>query len=198
MAKGSFIFYDVDLQSIDFLTDVQIGKLFRALKKYRLDGTNPDFESDTALNIIFHQITEHIAINEEKYKATCEKKSEAMKKRWSSENKNVIVDNRTLYNTIEKGLALGDTDTDTLTDTDTDTVTETDTVTDTDACGAKRENKRNNYYGKNYKYNNSQYKGHLPKLLRDEPSYDIDLFTQKAIGLKYHKSDGTEEKEGVT
>ncbi len=191
MAKGTFILYDVDLKSIQYLSKEQAGNLFIALSKYRLEGTEPDFEGDTALNIIFHQITEHIAINEKKYKATCAKKSEAMKKRWETESKGTIEDNRRLYNTIEQGLALGDTDTDTETDTETDTVTVTDTVTD--ACGAKRENKRKNYYGSNYSKKNN-----IPTMLRDEPAYDADAFIRSAIGLKYKKPDITQEKERVT
>ena len=90
MAKGSFILYDVDLKSVQYLSKEQAGELFLAISKYRLEGVEPDFEGDTALNIIFHQITEHIAINEEKYKAICQKKSEAMKKRWSTERESTI------------------------------------------------------------------------------------------------------------
>ena len=73
-------------------------------------------------------------------------------------------------------VCLYDTDTDTV----TDTVNVTDTVTDTAPYGVKRENKRKNYFDK---------KNNVPNLLRDEPSYDIDAFTRKAIGLKYEKKD---------
>ena len=31
-------------------------------------------------------------------------------------------------------------------------------------------------------------KQNTPTLLRDEPSYDIDAFTKKSIGLKYKKT----------
>ena len=184
MNKGTFILYDIDLESIDYLSDAQVSRLFRAIIKYRLKGITPDFSDDAALKIIFHQISEHIALNEKKYKETCQKKSIAMKKRWETSNQNSIEDYRTLCTTIEEGVTLGDTDTDTVTDTVTDTDTDTGTVndivtvTDTDACGAKRENKRKNYYNK---------KKDVPALLRDEPSYDIDSFKRKAIGLKYEK-----------
>ena len=177
MNKGTFILYDIDLESIDYLSDVQVSRLFRAIIKYRLKGITPDFSDDAALKIIFHQISEHIALNEKKYKEKCKKNSESAKKRWEKEKSKTAEKqcdsisahtNECLYDT--------DTYTDTVTVTDTDTVT--DTVTDTDACGAKRENKRKNYYNK---------KKDVPALLRDEPSYDIDAFKRKAIGLKYEK-----------
>ena len=47
----------------------------------------------------------------------------------------------------------------------------------------KKENKRKNYHGK---------KKSSP--LRGEPSYDIDSFTRKAIGLKYEKKNSTQPK----
>ena len=184
MNKGTFILYDIDLESIDYLSDPQVSRLFRAIIKYRLKGITPDFSDDAALKIIFHQISEHIALNEKKYKETCQKKSIAMKKRWETSNKNSIEDYRTLCPTIEEGVTLGDTDTVTDTDTGTGTDTDTvnDTVNDTDACGAKRENKRKNYYNK---------KKDVPILLRDEPAYDVDAFMRKAIGIKYKKPEVT-------
>lgn len=167
MAKGSFIVYDVDLQSLDYLTYEQIGRLFSALSKHRLQGIKPDFGDDRALQILFHQMSEHIAINEEKYKATCKRNAESAKKRWSDKN-----DARACAGMpTDANACVYDTDTDT--DNDTDTVTETDT----EPCGAKKE-KRKNYYGK---------KNNFPALLSDEPTYDAEAFMRKAIGLKYDK-----------
>ena len=172
MAKGTFIMYDIDLMSIQYLTNEQTGRLFRALLDYRTKGTVSDFEDDAALKIIFHQMVEHISLNEKKYKQMCEKKSESMKKRWNAGN------HRSAYTSIEEGLVLGDTDTETDTDTVNDTVTVNDTETDTVPCGTKTENKRKNYYDK---------KNSVPSSLRGEPSYDADAFMRKAIGLKYQK-----------
>lgn len=169
MGKDSFILYDSDLKGFEFLTENQAGKLFKALIKFRLEGTKPNLGNNAAVNILFNQITEHIAINESKYKATCAKRSEAMKKRWGNDKKSIEEDS-ILYSTIEKGSTLGDNDNEN--DIDNDIVI--DNVRD--ACGAKKQNKRNNYYGKN-----------TPRLLRDEPTYDIDAFTRQAIGLKYEK-----------
>lgn len=165
MGKDSFILYDSDLKGFEFLTENQAGKLFKALIKFRLEGIKPNLGNNAAVNILFNQITEHIAINESKYKATCAKRSEAMKKRWGND-KISIEEDSILYSTIEKGSPLGDNEND------------NDNVIDNvrDACGAKKQNKRNNYYGKN-----------TPRLLRDEPAYDMDAFTRQAIGLKYEK-----------
>ena len=185
MGKGSFIFYDVDFESLEFLSKWQVGELFLAISRYRLKGENPDFGKDSTLKVLFHQIIQHIELNEEKYKAISTKRSEAAKKRWNAKDANAYKSMQT-----DATLCLYDTDTDTVTDTvtDTDTVTVTDTVTDTDtdtdtdtvadtvACGAKKKTKENNYYNK---------KNNIPILLRDDPSYDIDAFTRKAIGLKY-------------
>ena len=84
MRKGSFIIYDSDLESLNFLTELQIGKLFKDLANYRLKGTEPDFSNDQALSILFQQLVTHITINEEKYKAICQKNSESAKKRWQN------------------------------------------------------------------------------------------------------------------
>ena len=84
--QKSFIFYDSDLECVEFLSNKQIGTLFKAIAKYRLEEVLPDFSEDAALNILFHQITTHMAMNEEKYKAICELRAAAAKKRWAKED----------------------------------------------------------------------------------------------------------------
>lgn len=181
MSKGTFIFYDIDLVSIQYLTDEQAGRLIKAISYSRIQGKEPDFSDDAALKILFYQISEHISINEKKYKEKCKKNSESAKKRWEKEKSKTAekqcdgigsYTNECLY------------DTDTETDTYTDTYTDTDN--DTDACGAKKENKRKNYYSK---------KNDVPVQLKDEASYDIEAFERKAIGLKYKKPEVTETKK---
>lgn len=235
MKKGTFIVYDVDLQSIRFITEEQAGKLFKALAAYRLNSEAPDFGDDTALKILFHQFSEHIAINEEKYKETCRKNAESAKKRW--ENKN-ITSVPTLTQACE-GMrthtngCLYDTDTETDNGNGNDTVTVD--VTETDNSNTAEEHTKTYYgiyknvpltkqeylqlinkfgsgtdtlidsmseymrtSGKTYKdcyarlltwklYDDKE-KTHnktIPRLLQDEPSYDIDAFTKKSIGIKY-------------
>ncbi len=172
MKKGTFILYDVDLQAVRFLSDEQAGKLFKALAKYRLKGEYPDFAGDSALNILFHQISEHIAINEEKYRETCRKNAESAKKRWNNQNSaDTMPTHAQACERIKSDakLCLYDTE------TDTDTVNVYDTETDTDACGAKRKTKKD-YYSQR---NKTAYQ------LNNEPSYDMDAFTKKALNLKY-------------
>lgn len=175
MKKGSFILYDSDLQGVLLLTVHQAGKLLKALAKYRLEGIESDFGNDVAVAILYRQIIDHIAINEEKYNEACKKRSETMKKKWN-ERKNTE-NGSTLYSTIDKSSDSYIYDNDNYNENDIDN------VNDNDACGAKRENKRKNYYNK---------KNNVPALLRDEPSYDIDAFTRKAIGIKYEKKDSAQ------
>ena len=106
----------------------------------------------------------HITINEEKYKAICQKNSESAKKRWQNNS----------MRTHAK-LCVNDND------NDNDNDNENDYDNDNEPCGPKRE-KRKNYYGK---------KNDVPTLLRDEPTYDAEAFMRKAIGLKYQKKDDT-------
>ena len=175
MGKGSFIIYDSDLKSIDYLTDAQVGKLFRAIKAHRLEDKTLSLGKNCALNMLYDQMMEHIAINEQKYKATCEMRSETMKKRWS-EKKSTIVDNSALPSTIVKGSLLSDNDNDIdidiVIDNENENENDIDIVNDNEACGAKRENKRKNYHNKN-----------IPRLLQDNPSYDIEAFKQKTLEL---------------
>lgn len=165
MGKDSFILYKSDLKGLEFLTDNQIGKLFRAIAKLQLDEEEPNLGTNPAVNILFNQIRAHIEINEEKYEETCKKKSAAMKKRWA-DSKSTIENYSTLPSTIEDYKALSDND------NDNDNENDNENENDNDACGAKRENKRKNYYNKN-----------TPRLLQDEPSYDINAFTRKGIGF---------------
>ena len=149
MAKGTFIFYDIDFESLEFLSKEQVGELFIGLSQYRLKGIEPDFGNDGALKIIFHQIKEHIRLNEEKYQSICKRNSESAKKRW--ENKKNAAACEGIQADTKRCLY----------DTDTETETDTVTVTDTDACGAKKKTKEKNYYGN---------KNNIPRLQRDEPS----------------------------
>ncbi|MBO5937711.1 MAG: hypothetical protein J6V06_09750 [Clostridia bacterium] len=86
--KKSFILYDDDIECVSHLTTKQAGKLLQAIVNLRINGEVPDFGNDAALKILFHQITSHIALNEEKYKIICEQRALSAKKRWEArENK---------------------------------------------------------------------------------------------------------------
>ena len=181
MANNSVILYDDDFRYAERLSESQKAKLFTALLKYRFHDEYTNFDDDLTLYILYNQIVEHVSKNEAKYKETCEKKSEAMKKRWNSEKKSIKKDS-TLYNTIEEHRTLYDNDN----DNDNDNGNDNGNDYDNDACGTKNKTKENrNYYNR---------KNNIPLLLRDEPTYDMAAFTQKAIGLKYEKK-GTQAKQ---
>lgn len=82
--KKSFILYDDDIACISHLTIKQSGKLLQAIVNLRINGEVPDFGDDAALKILFHQITSHISMNEEKYKIVCEQRALSAKKRWDT------------------------------------------------------------------------------------------------------------------
>jgi hypothetical protein len=84
--KKSFILYDGDIECVDHLTTNQAGLLLKAIVNLRMTGEMPDFDDDTALKILFHQISSHMAMNEEKYRQTCERNAKAAQKRWQSKS----------------------------------------------------------------------------------------------------------------
>lgn len=162
MGKGSFILYDKDLQGVMLLSDYQAGKLFKALAKYRLEGEITSFDNNLTLTVMFQQLIDHIAINEEKYKALCERNAQSAKKRW---NKALSDDGLCAGMPTYASACIYDNDNDNDNDDDNDN----------DARGAKRDNRKT--------------KEIFPKRLQDEPSYDIDAFIKKSIGLKYQKKE---------
>lgn len=178
MGNGTFILYDVDLESVRFLAKEEVAELFIALTEYRLADTIPDFGDNRTLKVLFHQITKHISINEKKYEELCKRNSEIAKKRWQNSK------NTNAYESItsDTNVCLYDTET----DTETDTVTDNDTV----ACGAQKKIKENKSFGFNNHNNYSKYKNsNIPRLLQDEPNYDAKAFEQKALNLKYEKNE---------
>lgn len=128
-SKNSMIFY-YDWQNLfEELDDSEIGQLVMAALRYDQSGEDTDFE-DKGMRVAFKAMKNSIKVSNEKYQKSCEKKRQAMERRW----KNNIKDNSDLYTSIDNYRKPSDTDTVTVTvtDTDTDTVTDTVTVTDTD------------------------------------------------------------------
>ena len=175
MGKGSFILYDDDLKYAERLTDSQKADLFTALLKHRFHGEYTDFEDDLPVFMLYNRIIDHVSANEAKYKEICEKRSESIKKRWHSEKKSTDKYSAP-YNCIQEDTIVSDNDNDNV----NDNVNVYDNDKDNVACGAKKKTKENNYYNK---------KNNIPKLLQDDPAYDIEAFERKAIGLKYQKKD---------
>ena len=178
MGNSSFILYDTDLKSMDFLTDAQIGKLFRAIKAYRLEGKTIDLGKNPALNMLYNQIMEHITMNEEKYKAIRQKNSESARKRWHQTQTDSSFDSMPTHASAYEGTknnaraCLNDNDNDN--DNDNENENDNESV----ALGVKRETKRKNYSGRKPDFYSE-----------GEPTYDIEAFTKKAIGIKYEKKE---------
>ena len=170
MKKGSFIVYDADLDGLDYISDVQAGKLFKAIRNYRLTGNSSFTTKNPAVNILYNQIIGHISLNEEKYKTLCEKRTQAINKRWGNDKMKASSE----YKCIQKNSNeyLNDNDNVNVNDNDNDNVNEYVNVNVNDACGAKTENKRKNYNSKK-----------PPLLLQDDPSYDIEAFKRKSLEL---------------
>jgi hypothetical protein len=190
MGKGSFILYDIDLESVRFLTKEQVAEFFIASVDNILDGNSPDFGNDSALKLLYHQITSHIALNEEKYKALSNKRSEAAKKRWNKTDANEC---KAMQNDAK--LCLYDTDTVTVTDTDTDTdtVTVTDTVTDTVTVNNYSINFENIY--KEYPRKGDKKKSYACFLARLKEGYsEEELLTATRNYADYCKKEKREEK----
>lgn len=176
MKKGSFIIYDSDLENAMLLDDQQLARLMRTLAKYRLEGTEPGLSDDVAVNILSRQMALHISVNEEKYKKMCQRNSESAKKRWQNSKTDASACERIPTHT-SACINDNDNENDNVNDNDNDD------VNDNAVCDAKRENKRKNYFNK---------KNDVPILLRDDPAYDIEAFTRKAIGIKYKKPESVQ------
>lgn len=130
-SKNSMIFF-YDWQNLfEELTDAEIGQLVMAALKYDQSGTDTKFQ-DKGMRVAFKAMKNSIKVSNEKYQTACEKKREAMERRWKK--------NRDVYTSIDNYKQSSDTDTDTVTVTVTDTHTVTDTVTDTESgSGSNKE-----------------------------------------------------------
>ena len=173
MKKGSFIIYDSDLENAMLLDDQQLARLMRALAKYRLEGTEPGLSDDVAVSILSRQMALHISVNEEKYKKMCQRNSESAKKRWQNSKTDASACERIPTHT---SACLNDNDN----ENDNDNVNDDDNE---NVCDAKKQNKRKSYYNR---------KNDVPILLRDDPAYDMEAFTRKAIGIKYKKPESVQ------
>ena len=71
MAKNSFVLYHNYRDSLEDLTDEQVGKLFRAIFDYEIDKKEPNFTGE--LKIAFRFIKKDLDINADKYESICER-----------------------------------------------------------------------------------------------------------------------------
>lgn len=69
MAKNSFVIYYNYRETLEDLTDEQVGQLFRAIFDYEIDRTEPKFSG--VLNVAFKFIKKDLDINLTKYENIC-------------------------------------------------------------------------------------------------------------------------------
>ena len=71
MAKNSFVIYHNYRDTLEDLTDEQVGKLFRAIFDYEIDEKEPNFNGE--LKIAFRFIKKDLDLNNDKYESICER-----------------------------------------------------------------------------------------------------------------------------
>ena len=71
MTKNSFVIYHNYRETLEDLTDEQVGKLFRAIFDYEIDKKEPNFNGE--LKIAFRFIKKDLDINNDKYESICER-----------------------------------------------------------------------------------------------------------------------------
>ena len=193
--KKSFILYLDTIEQFEMLTDEQAGVLIKALLRYCDTGERLETE-DGMLVMAFSFLSSQIDRDSEKWDNIRQKRRDAINKRWKKESKDSESEDTNEYKSIQKiqkntndtvnvNDSVNDNENDNVNDDDNDNENgnENDDV-DVDAvCDAKRENKRKNYFNK---------KNDIPILLRDDPAYDMEAFTRKAIGIKYKKPESVQ------
>lgn len=118
--KKSFLIFSDCLPAVETLGDAAAGVLFKMLLRYSETGEKPD-NIPTILQFPFMSFVAQIERNRDKYLAVCEKRKEAIKKRWSKEKSIQMNTNeykRTQVNTS---------------DTDSDSKSVSDSVSDSDS-----------------------------------------------------------------
>ncbi len=80
MKKALLLHYDL-FDTFSLLSDEELGKLLRAVFEYDISGNMPEFE-DRLLTACFLRIAECLDRNNIRYEEVCQKKAEAMKRRW--------------------------------------------------------------------------------------------------------------------
>ena len=110
--KNAFLIYhdwETLFGSLD--SDEEAGKLIKALLAFAKRGEEPNFTG--ALKLAFIFMSQQLVRDSDKWIETCEKRQEAINKRWSKQNNS---SDTNVYNSIQVNTS--DTDTDTDTDTE--------------------------------------------------------------------------------
>ena len=105
MERESFILYTSFYEPLKYLNDAQMGKLFKAIFEYQING-NTNVENE--IRIAFEFIKNQLDIDAEKWKDEKQKRSEAgkkgMAKRWNKDSNIITSDNKnnSVINAITK------------------------------------------------------------------------------------------------
>lgn len=106
MNKESFILYNSFYEPIKVLKNEQLGKLFRAIFNYTING---EITQDNEILVAFMFIKNQLDLDTKKWEESKQQRSEAgkkgMEKRWGKQNNNVINDitnDNTVINDITK------------------------------------------------------------------------------------------------
>ena len=87
MQKNSFVLQTRLNAVVAKLSDKQAGVLFKSILNYAASGAVANFE-DNAVDIAFEMVRQDIDYNAVKYNQVCEKRKEAVAKRWSKKKQN--------------------------------------------------------------------------------------------------------------
>ena len=82
--KEGFIVYNGFYEPIKAMPDEVLGRLFRAIFQYNIDGSEP---TDADLIMPFAFFKNQFRVDANKYQARCEKNRENVKTRWSGESR---------------------------------------------------------------------------------------------------------------
>lgn len=85
MNKDGFIIYKSFFPALEHLTDTQMGRLFRAIFRYQINGTAPDAKDD--IFPYFGFFKGRFDADEEAYNETCRLRAEAAHERWEKERR---------------------------------------------------------------------------------------------------------------
>lgn len=81
MKRDSFVFYSSDYRSIKDMSDEQLGRFFRAICEYALNGIEKI--EDKELKYAFKLLIDKIKRDQAKYDEKCKKRSDVAKEAWS-------------------------------------------------------------------------------------------------------------------
>ena len=114
MARKAFLIHHDFREQVEDLSNEQLGELFRAILNYEIDNKLPLF-TDKELKIAFKFIKINLDSTNQKYEEICEKRRQAIKKRWENTN------DTNVYNDIQNiQKYTSDTNTNTNTSTNND------------------------------------------------------------------------------